>query len=1626
MKVKFLLVCVTTLLFISGSALAQNVAPVLDPIGDKTVDENSFWQLAVHATDGNPGDALTMSADISALPSSAYAIDAGNGVLTIYWDITYDDAATYSITVTANDGTATDQETFDLIVNNINRLPLLDPVGPQTAVQTVALDINLSATDADTNALTITMTSDSTEITASATFTDNGDGTADFSWTPTMGLQGNVYPVVFTVDDGIDQVSETVMITVDGLPVFTNLADTSVFFTEVLALDVMTTDADGDIPVLEMTDQAGSITLPPAAVFTDNGNGTGVLDWATVEADTGTYTLDFSAIDNGVAPPDTVVKRVMLTVQAYNRLPVITPVGDFSVAQGDTLVIPLAATDADNDDLSFAVNPVPHLSSIVNNGNGTGEFIWTPDFSKASYQQSLTFYVVDSLLPDTTFDTINVNNIDTIVVVDPGAGMDSTKSTITVTIVANQAPALSAIGTQVAIEASLFNLTVNATDPNGTIPELYILNGPSGAAFTDNNDGSGDFSWTPGAGDVGNNFVTFFATDGSLIDSEVVKIVVNPAANSVPVITVMPDTAFSEGLSYSGMISATDADGTIPTIMAINAPPGATLTDHGNGTATFSWMPSYKQAGIYDISFEATDGTASDTGTTRFTIIEAGNQLPILSGGGPYSVNEGQLLSFKVTGRDPEGGRLIYLATGLPAGATLTDYGNDTAFFSWTPSYCQQSVNQIRIRARVTTDTGSVTIPVSVNDMGDQPPVLNPISGKAFTLKVANQYTDSTIYSDIDTITVMEGDSLRITPSAQLFPDCPRPPLGTSVLPSGAVFTSSNGSGVMRWVIGYTQGDHPTESFMLYTMIFFADDPVLQVATDTIYIKVMDAGNQTPTIDPLAVTSYNVAGDKNVLIQFNLITRDLDSTISTLTTSPLPGAASFTDNGDNTGFFSWTPVSSDAGTHQIFFFATDPLLAADTVSINVTVSAGSGRFRVDSVSNSPAAGQIYACNEISFHMSANNNTGSQYDVTTNAFRIYSPGPEPATWTDLTADLSSSQLTGPNAVLRKGATPGAGADTVRFVSSAMLAGFDGRAWTLKVGPIGPEFIGKQICIDTVSFISTNTWVWSDIFGLGDGVQPPVRQVWDNPICFDIVEDLTNNPPVIEPISMLNDTSVVECSTLVLTMSAGDVDGDTPVFSASDLPAGASFVPGDSSGTFTWTPTGLDASGTGTTYTVTFSVTDGCATVDEVVNITVTPEPAPDLATIANMTVPACEESSIGLAVNSPGGPPLDAGAFTVEVVSADTSAPTPLVGTMVIDHSAGSNSATFRVDPDNLDIGDHLLRFTVVDADCGSIDSQTVSLTVTTAQPPTIQSYDPVTDAPKETFSVIECEPVQITLKGVDPNGLTLTWSTPGRDNFGVFAGPTGDSTVWTWNQGSGFADEYDIRFRATNECGGTGDTVVHISILPNQEPIVNLNTFNSRKGLETGDTTYYVRGDTVVVTMITTDPEDSSMVLTMLDSLPTGASFIDNGNGIGVFTFYSDQAPKGVYELFFKAEDGCGFTNSSITVIDTAMMGSTGIYADGEKFLPEVYDLQQNYPNPFNPTTTITMDIPKASRVSLDLFNVLGQRIRRLVDQDLSPGRYHIAWDGTNESGNSVATGIYFYRIEAADYTQTKKMLLMK
>ncbi|NQT63998.1 MAG: carboxypeptidase regulatory-like domain-containing protein [Candidatus Marinimicrobia bacterium] len=127
------------------------------------------------------------------------------------------------------------------------------------------------------------------------------------------------------------------------------------------------------------------------------------------------------------------------------------------------------------------------------------------------------------------------------------------------------------------------------------------------------------------------------------------------------------------------------------------------------------------------------------------------------------------------------------------------------------------------------------------------------------------------------------------------------------------------------------------------------------------------------------------------------------------------------------------------------------------------------------------------------------------------------------------------------------------------------------------------------------------------------------------------------------------------------------------------------------------------------------------------------------------------------------------------------------------------------------------------------------------------------------------------------------------------------------------------------------------------------------------------------------------------------------------------------YYYTVSAVDANGNMSETTNVVTTSIVS-----VDDLEMIPTAYGLSQNYPNPFNPTTSIEFALPEASEVSLEIYNLLGQKVRTLVTGYVPAGYINTSWDGLNQNGKEISSGTYIYRLQTADQTFSKKMVLMK
>jgi hypothetical protein len=143
-----------------------------------------------------------------------------------------------------------------------------------------------------------------------------------------------------------------------------------------------------------------------------------------------------------------------------------------------------------------------------------------------------------------------------------------------------------------------------------------------------------------------------------------------------------------------------------------------------------------------------------------------------------------------------------------------------------------------------------------------------------------------------------------------------------------------------------------------------------------------------------------------------------------------------------------------------------------------------------------------------------------------------------------------------------------------------------------------------------------------------------------------------------------------------------------------------------------------------------------------------------------------------------------------------------------------------------------------------------------------------------------------------------------------------------------------------------------------------------------------------------------------------------------VYTFTDPQVTEG--ETYWYRLGLAEFSDDMPLFNPIQVTASTGVAHEVGTPVPTTYTLFQNYPNPFNPETTIEYQVAENAPVRLVVYNLLGQQVRTLVDEAMPAGRYKSVWNGRDEWGGEVASGVYFCRLEASSYTNTTKMTLLR
>lgn len=725
-----------------------DMTPIFTNTKNHVVNENEFLSYTIEGNDPDSSPVVISLVEQSGVFPAGFRYDQAPHAFA--WTPTFVQSGLYTFVATIQEQSPdllARSEAFTIEVKHINRLPTL----PQPLAQLTTEDSLLTytipeGTDPDLeDAGKLTYTA--TNLPRGATFEPL---TRKFSWTPDFTQAGD-YTVSFTVkdantdgnNDGKDTLTDSKVMTIriDNVnlnPEFLRLSAQTYAENKPQTFTLSATDPDAE-------DEGKLIfkatKLPDGATFDGT---TRTFSWTPTFEQAGTYVAEFEVDDQGLdfkLKPDNEfmlndTMSVFITVKQTNRAPAFATIEPKTVKENELLTFTTPASDPDKEDagkLSFSASNLPEGATY---DTLTQTFSWKPTFEQSGN------YTVSFKTIDTGID---------------GTPLSDLKEVPITVIHVNRPPVIDSLESKTGEENAPITFSVSGSDPDkedaGKLT-ISVDGSPKSATF----DGS-NFSWTPDYDQNGVYKLSFTIKDpDGLKDSKSMTITlsnVNRAPKLEPV--TVSDAQETKKLTFT--IKATDPDkediGKL-TFKAGVLPQGATFTPNNQ---TFTWTPTYEQAGEYQVEFTVTDrglaGTTSlqpnsekalsDKLTVPITIKQL-NRKPKLEKVASQSASENELFTLELKAADPDKedeGKLTFSIGNLPEGATLE--GNK---LTWTPSYDQ---------------AGKYTLITKVADSGIDGTQLSDEGQIVITVKNVNR---SPRFTDLSDISVVAGQSLSLNVKA--------------------------------------------------------------------------------------------------------------------------------------------------------------------------------------------------------------------------------------------------------------------------------------------------------------------------------------------------------------------------------------------------------------------------------------------------------------------------------------------------------------------------------------------------------------------------------------------------------------------------------------------------------------------------------------------------------------------------------------------------------------------------------------------------------------------------------------------------------------------------------------------
>jgi VCBS repeat-containing protein len=719
--------------------------------------------------------------------------------------------------------------------------------------------------------------------------------------------KGETWILVITATDGTDNSpSKRATVTVQNSPpIIQDMPDQEGKERATFSYTVPASDPDGDRLTFAII---GVVILPDRIDYTGTP--------PSIDPDTGEISWDLPEVDpNGLSVEITVrvgdgevevQKSFTLDIRNVNHKPDISRIDDMPipVTAGDdgvvtedaSVEVTVSATDQDGETITFRAIPQTTDFSV--------QAIGDVSLSDSTYSQLFQVTIPAGFQLDMTDPTKNIRKV-RFIAQDSSGASNSTNSVLVQFIVSREAtpnrPPVIADSVPTTIssdEGQPIQLEITASDPDGDplsweayylLQEINtgVLRGLSPATIDTT---TGLFSWTPDMDQAGTYVLAFAVTDpGGLRDQVLITFQINDV-NQAPVISSDALPSYEEGQLIQITLTATDMDGDVISFRAEGLPTGssfspATLTYDGDKTysQTFSWRPSFHDAGSYSMKFYATDQRGAESELVVSFEVRDVNRAPTFQDLPAQSVREGEELRFEILARDPDDDTLTY---DMPSGPGTFDPTSRT--FIWSPGFDEGGRSYTAVFTVEDGKGGSdrMEVEIAVEDVNRNPLLnlpqeLSYDEGTTPSLDLSGYATDA------------DGDTLSFSFSSDL--------------PSG---TYSLSDSTVTFTFGYT---HSGE----YNATVIVNDGRGGVASGSFQI-VVDNVNRAPLFSP---TSYTV--DEGESLVHNLLEEGVfsDEDGDRLTVSLVSGPDGL--ELDPNGYLAWSPGYDQAGEYAVSVEGSD-------------------------------------------------------------------------------------------------------------------------------------------------------------------------------------------------------------------------------------------------------------------------------------------------------------------------------------------------------------------------------------------------------------------------------------------------------------------------------------------------------------------------------------------------------------------------------------------------------------------------------------------------------------------------------------------------------------------------------